>query len=158
MSISDLIVVMKDGAVHQIAPPQDVYDDPVDLFVAKFLGTPAINVFRGEAKGGRLLLDGEAVLDIPGVKDGPLAVGIRPEGFKPDPEGPLAVSLRNVEVMGRDTSVVFDHPAAESENPRAIVASDERPVGHEKTVRFRLDPKKVHLFDPETEKRIRPEG
>ena len=158
MSISDLIVVMKDGAVHQIAPPQDVYDDPVDLFVAKFLGTPAINVFRGEAKGGRLLLAGEAVLDIPGVPDGPLAVGIRPEGFKPDPQGPLAVSLRNVEVMGRDTSVVFDHPAAESENPRAIVASDERPAGHEKTIRFRLDPKKVHLFDPETEKRIRPEG
>ena len=50
MSISDIIVVMKDGVVQQIGKPQDVYDDPVNLFVAKFLGTPPINVFKGKIK------------------------------------------------------------------------------------------------------------
>ena len=50
MSISDLIVVMKDGLVQQIGKPQDVYDNPVNLFVAKFLGTPPINVFTGHVK------------------------------------------------------------------------------------------------------------
>ena len=52
MSISDMIVVMKDGVVHQIGKPQDVYDDPVNLFVSKFLGTPPINVFEGRVKAG----------------------------------------------------------------------------------------------------------
>ena len=50
MSISDLIVVMKDGVINQIGKPQDVYDSPVNLFVAKFLGTPSINVFTGKIK------------------------------------------------------------------------------------------------------------
>ena len=58
ISISDQIVVMKDGSVQQTGRPQDVYDDPVNLFVAKFLGTPPINVFSGRVSGGRLLLSG----------------------------------------------------------------------------------------------------
>ena len=157
MSISDLIVVMKDGMIQQIDAPQDVYDDPANLFVAKFLGTPAINVFHGEAKGGELYLAGEntPVLSVPGVADQTLWVGIRPEGLIPDPAGPLCCSLRNVEVMGRDTSVVFDHPAADSENPRAIVASARRPKAGETQVCFSLDREKVHLFRKDTEERIR---
>lgn len=58
ISISDQIVVMKDGSVQQTGRPQDVYDDPANLFVAKFLGTPPINVFSGRVSGGRLLLSG----------------------------------------------------------------------------------------------------
>ena len=54
MSISDMIVVMKDGVVQQIGKPQDVDDDPANLFVANFLGTPPINVFSGQVKGGTL--------------------------------------------------------------------------------------------------------
>ena len=56
MSISDVIVVMKDGEVQQIGKPQDVYDDPVNLFVAKFLGTPPVNLFDGEVKAGTLYI------------------------------------------------------------------------------------------------------
>ena len=156
MSISDLIVVMKDGMIQQIDAPQEVYDDPANLFVAKFLGTPAIHVFHGEAKGGELYLAGEntPVLSVPGVADQKLWVGVRPEGLIPDPAGPLCCSLRSVEVMGRDTSVVFDHPAADSENPRAIVASARRPKAGETQVRFSLDREKVHLFRKDTEERI----
>lgn len=58
MSISDVIVVMKLGIIQQIGKPQDVYDEPANLFVAKFLGSPAINVFDGEIKDGKLYLNG----------------------------------------------------------------------------------------------------
>lgn len=58
MSISDEIVVMRRGAVHQIDEPQTVYEEPADLFVAKFLGSPAINIFDGQLKDGKVYLHG----------------------------------------------------------------------------------------------------
>ena len=155
MSISDLIVVMEKGAVQQIGKPQEVYDDPVNLFVAKFLGTPAINVFSGQVKSGKLWLGEDAVLDVPGAPDGKVTVGIRPEGFEPDEAGAMHCGLKAVEVMGRDTSVVATHPALQGEQIRSIIDSDDRPDWRAKTVTFRLRPNKVHLFDPETGRRIR---
>ena len=59
MSISDVIVVMNFGVIQQIDEPQKVYDEPVNLFVAKFLGSPAINIFDGEIKDGKLYVAGE---------------------------------------------------------------------------------------------------
>ena len=154
MSISDCIVVMKAGVIHQIGKPQQVYDDPVNLFVAKFLGTPPINVFDGEVRGGTLYLGEDAVMQLRGAADGKVTVGIRPEGFVPDPEGTLKCGLLNVEVMGRDVSVVGTHPAFQGAAIRAIIASDA-PVSREAAeVRFRLKPHKVLLFDPQTERRI----
>ena len=76
MSISDMIVVMKEGRVQQIGKPQTVYDDPVNLFVAKFLGTPPINVFSGCVKDGVLYIGNEPVLDISGVEDREVYVGV----------------------------------------------------------------------------------
>ena len=154
MSISDLIVVMKNGVVNQIGKPQDVYDEPANLFVAKFLGTPPINVFKGCVKGGSLMIGDETVMTVPGVTDREVHIGIRPEGFVLDPAGPFTCSLTGVEVMGRDTSVVASHPAMEGESIRAIVPSDSNPDSGAKTVRFSLKPGKVHLFDVETEERI----
>lgn len=68
MSISDFIVVMRDGIVQQKDEPQKVYDEPANLFVAKFLGTPAINVFKGEIKNGVLYIAGNKLLDNPELK------------------------------------------------------------------------------------------
>ena len=158
MSISDLIVVMKDGALHQFAKPQTVYDDPVNLFVAKFLGTPPIDVFDGEVKGGTLFFGEDAVLPVPGVKDGPVTAGVRPEGFVPDPAGPLRCGLDRVEVMGRDTSIVFRHPTLTADMGRAIVDAEAAAGLEGDEVRFSLRPSKTHLFDKATEARIRPES
>ena len=154
MSISDCIVVMKAGVVNQIGRPQEVYDDPVNLFVAKFLGTPPINIFQGRVSGGRLLLGEDAVLELDGVEDREVVVGIRPEGFLPDEQGPLRCGLVNVEVMGRDMSVISTHPAFQGSTIRSIIASDAGLDRQAQTVRFRLKPQKVLLFDPETEARI----
>ncbi len=155
MSISDMIVVMKDGVVQQIGKPQDVYDDPVNLFVSKFLGTPPINVFEGRAKGGRLFIGDEAVLDVPGAPDGEVWVGIRPEGFILDADGPFTCALQRVEVMGRDISVVCGHDKnAGTGAIRAIISAENRPPEGAERVRFTLKPYKVFLFDRESEARI----
>ena len=153
MSISDEIVVMKDGVVQQIGRPQEVYDSPVNLFVAKFLGTPPIHVFRGEVRDGQLLLGGAAVLAVPGAPEGPVTAAVRPEGFVLDGQGPLACALNGVEVMGRDISVVCRHPDCENAVIRAIISAENTlPAGG--TVRFALKPRKVFLFDADTEQRI----
>ena len=154
MSISDCIVVMKSGVVNQIGKPQDVYDDPVNLFVAKFLGTPPINIFNGRVSGGRLLLGQDEVLTLSGVPDRDVIVGIRPEGFLPDEQGGLKCHMVNVEVMGRDVSVVSTHPAFQGAAIRSIIASDAGVNRQAQTIRFRLKPNKVLLFDPKTQARI----
>jgi multiple sugar transport system ATP-binding protein len=154
MSICDLIIVMKDGVLHQIGKPQDVYDDPVNLFVATFLGTPPINVFEGEVKAGKLYLDGVAVMDVPGIDDRAVYVGIRPEGFILDDNGPLVCGLNSVEVMGRDVSVVSTHPASLNPVVRSIVDADNK-VAAGATVSYTLKPHKVFLFSKEDETRLR---
>ena len=155
MSISDFIVVMKLGTVQQIGKPQDVYDNPENLFVAKFLGTPPINVFEGKVTDGKLYIGGAAVLDAPGVSNRPVTVGIRPEGFNLDPNGPFVVNLSNLEVMGRDVSVVSKHDSSLNPVVRSIINSDSKIDPNAKTVSFSLKPHKVFIFDTETEERIR---
>lgn len=154
MSISDMIVVMKDGVVHQIGKPQEVYDKPANLFVAKFLGTPPINVFDGKVEKGRLYIGDNDVLEAKGIKDGPVTVGVRPEGFIPDENGPLKCEMINVEVMGRDTSVVFKHSAGTSLSMRAIVSAENKFDRESGKVSFSLKPAKTHIFDKDTEIRL----
>jgi len=148
-------VVMKLGVVQQIGEPQAVYDDPANLFVAKFLGTPPINVFEGAVKAGKLYIGEDAVLDVPGVADQDVYIGIRPEGFNPEENGPLHCKLNNVEVMGRDSSVVSTNAASLNPVVRAIINSDIKIDLSKEEVRFSLKPHKVFVFNKETEERIR---
>jgi multiple sugar transport system ATP-binding protein len=155
MSISDLIVVMKDGMVQQIGKPQEVYDDPVNLFVAKFLGTPPINVFSGCVKDKKLYVGDTPILDTNCDYAGNVTVAIRPEGFVPCEDGPLICDLKRIEVMGRDISIVCGHPFFTGESFRAIVDSDDLPKLGGTTVRFALKPNKVFAFREGTDSRIR---
>ena len=146
MSISDQIVVMKEGVIQQVGRPQQVYDDPSNLFVAKFLGTPPINLFRGRVQGGHLFIGEDDVLSVPGISDQDVTVGIRPEGFLPESDGPFACKLNRVEIMGRDVSIVCENGACEAGTLRAIIQSDGTEQSHPDIVRFRLKPGKVLLF------------
>ena len=154
MSISDLIVVMKDGVVQQIGKPQAVYDSPVNLFVAKFLGTPPINVFDGEVKDGHLYIGEEAVLTVPGVADQSVTAAIRPEGFILSETGALSCDLSRVEVMGRDISVVSTHPKSRNVTIRSIISAENAVNTASQKVRFDLKPNKVFLFRKESGARI----
>lgn len=154
MSISDVIVVMKDGEVQQVGKPQDVYDDPVNLFVAKFLGTPPVNLFDGEVRDGRLYIGNDDVLAVPEVPDQQVDAGIRPEGFVLKADGALCCTLSGVEVMGRDISVVSTSPYSQNPTIRSIINSENKVDTDAKEVRFALKPNKVLLFEKGTGKRI----
>ena len=154
MSISDMIVVMKLGVVQQVGKPQDIYDNPTNLFVAKFLGTPPINVFSGRVEGGMLYIGENAVMKVNGVEDQPITVAIRPEGFELDDNGPLVCSISNVEVMGRDVSIVSTHEASQNPVIRSIIDADNKVDVAKGTVNYTLKPHKVFLFNAETEERI----
>ncbi len=155
MSISDRMVVMKDGILQQIGKPQEIYDAPANLFVARFLGNPPINLLRGSLQGNRVMLDGMEIMTIPASTcseetSHSITIGIRPEGLVPVQGGPICCSLRSVEVMGRDTSVVAGHAAAEGGFLRAIVSGEDALQTAGGAVRFAVKPKKVFLFDEQT--------
>ncbi len=152
MSISDFIVVMKEGVVQQIDVPQKVYDDPANLFVAKFLGTPPINTFVGEIKNHKVYINNEAVMDTE-FEDQEIYVGIRPEGFVLDPKGLFTCELKQLEVMGRDVSIISTNPACEKPSIRTIVDADLK-IPENGIVKFNLKPNKVFLFNKETEIRL----
>ena len=179
MSISDLIVVMEAGIIQQIGKPQDVYDDPTNLFVARFLGTPPINVFSGRIEKGGLYIGSDRLFDVTAadstgaetgqnIPDQPVTIGIRPEGFilGEGDGGALTFHLTEVEVMGRDITVVSSHPDCQNVEIRSIISSENRSeiealaerasaagaAGCD--VRFDVKPHKVHLFSAETGQRI----
>ena len=151
MSISDKIVVMQAGKIQQMGHPQEVYDDPKNLFVAKFLGTPPIHVFDGKITGNTLYLNNAPIMPV-NLPDQTVTVGIRPEGFVPDPLGPLQCTFTDLEVMGRDTTILCTHPACQTPI-RAIVDSDCAV----KEARFSIKPNKIFFFDAE-DNRLYPEG
>ena len=153
MSISDVIVVMKDGVLQQKGKPQEVYDNPCNLFVAKFLGTPPINVFEGEIKDGKLFIGEEAIMNFDSP-DKAVTVAIRPEAFIPATDGIFTCALDRIEVMGRDISIVAKHEKSEKEFVRAIVDSDNLKSLNGEKVAFNLRANKVFVFDKKTGERI----
>jgi len=154
MSISDQIIVMKDGVIQQVGAPQDVYDDPANLFVAEFLGTPQINTFDGEVRDGKLYIGNEAVLNVKNVSDQKVYVAVRPEAFIPDPEGPLSCKFKALEVMGRDISIVFSSEFSERKALRAIIGADVKAEPRDGTIRFRVRSAKTEIFNRNTQERV----
>lgn len=164
MSISDMIVVMKEGQVLQIGEPQKVYDDPENLFVAKFLGTPPINLLLGKIEREKLWIGSQCVLETKGVEEQEVYAAIRPEGFllKEDNlwgehsvDKYLTCKMQALEVMGRDSSIVCSHPASENACIRVIVPSETKIDTKQEEISFILRKNKVFLFKKETQERIR---
>ena len=154
MSISDVIIVMKEGVIHQIGKPQDVYDEPVNLFVATFLGAPPINVFDGRVEDGKLYIGDETILSVKGVSDQNVHVAIRPEGFVLNDNGALSCKLTEVEVMGRDITVVSTHEKSRNVEIRSIISAENKVNLASGIVKFDVKPNKVFIFDEKTEDRI----
>ncbi len=146
MSICDMIVLMKDGIVNQIGKPQDIYDNPANLFVAKFLGTPAINVFRGYIRDKGLYIGDNRLADFE-ADDQEVSVAIRPEGFIVDEKGTFKCKYERTQVMGRDISIIcHNENCISDEDIRAIVPSDIK-IEDRDEIRFSLKPNKVFVFD-----------
>ena len=155
MSISDKIVVMKLGEMQQMGAPQEVYNSPANLFVAQFLGTPPINVFKGEVKGQKIYIGSDAVGDAKGVEDKPVWVAIRPEGFllagKNDKDV-MHANCEMIQVMGRDISLVGTNSNCLKPTFKAIISADDDVKAG--AVALKVKPHKIFIFDNETEERI----
>ncbi len=155
MSISDQIVVMKLGEMQQMGHPQEVYNSPANLFVAQFLGTPPINVFKGQVKGGKIYIGDDIVGDARGVEDRLVWVAIRPEGFllaKPGEKEALHANCEMIQVMGRDVSLVGTNPNSAKPTFKAIISADDDVKAG--AVALKVKPHKIFIFDSETEERI----
>ncbi len=152
MSISDEIVVMKAGVEQQRGKPQDVYEQPVNQFVAKFLGTPPINIFYGKVEKGGLYI-GDELIGSSNLEDQEVNIGIRPEGFEISEDGTLSVEVKQVEHIGRDTSVVASNKNTEKETFRFIVESGVEVKEHT-TIKVAVKPNKCYVFDKIEEKRV----
>ena len=154
MSICDTILVMKEGVAQQIGHPQQIYDDPENLFVANFLGTPPINIFEGKIESGKVYIGEEVVMDTQ-FEDQEVFIAIRPEGFIYNQEGGvLTLNKQHIEVMGRDKSVVSTHKQSTKPSVRTIIDADVS-LSDEKELKFDIKPNKIFLFNKDSEMRLR---
>lgn len=144
MSISDQIIIMKTGLEMQRGAPQEIYNNPANEFVAKFLGNPPINIFKGVIKNNKLYSDKNELLFDKVAKDGEYSVGIRPEDFKVSSEKiGFKVFNQDREIIGRDTIVRFN---IGNEQVRALVDSDTI-TDDFKEVHLIVKQERIHLFD-----------
>ncbi|MFO1146925.1 MAG: sn-glycerol-3-phosphate ABC transporter ATP-binding protein UgpC [Alsobacter sp.] len=156
MTMADKIVVMHDGIVEQMGAPLELYDRPANLFVAGFIGSPAMNFIKGKVragtpptfeaeKGGSL-----PIATAPQGSDGrPAIYGIRPEHFALT-SGGLPAEVVVVEPTGSETQVV-----AKIGGQEVVCVFRERvSAGPGETIHISPDPKLVHLFDAETGQRL----
>jgi ABC-type sugar transport system ATPase subunit len=159
MTMATRIAVMNEGRLQQVGPPQEVYERPTNLFVARFIGSPPMNTTpatfaleNGEAfasiGGGRFRLPGTAPR---AVADGSaMVVGVRPEHLQIG-TGAVDATIVAVEWLGHERHVVCDL-AGEKVTVREPVSAGLRTAGER--VRLDIAPDQLHLFDPETTERL----
>ena len=153
MTMADVICIMRDGAIEQIGRPLEVYDHPANLFVAEFIGSPSMNLFKGEVvrEDGRLAVRTADVLlplpeDLQAEAGQPVVYGIRPEHLRVAPGGGVAVTVTIVEPTGPDIHIYADIAGSE-----VCVVTTERvlpAIGSTLHLLPELD--RVHLFDQAT--------
>jgi multiple sugar transport system ATP-binding protein len=152
MTMADTIVVMNGGNVEQAGAPLELYDRPANLFVAGFIGSPAMNFLKGKVEGGAFRAEGGEALLLPGQSNGldgkPMVYGIRPEHFQLSPQG-LPAIVHVIEPTGSETQVMAEFAGAP-----VICAFRERVSAKPgETIRIAPDPALVHLFDAATGQR-----
>nr|NNM91399.1 sn-glycerol-3-phosphate ABC transporter ATP-binding protein UgpC [Bacilli bacterium] len=170
MTMGDRIVVMKDGFIQQVATPQEIYNHPKNLFVAGFIGSPAMNFIQGTIKeeGGVLSFTANGIsLTIPegrheilrqkGAINKPVILGIRPENIHDEPVyaqtypgGVFEANVDVVEHMGSEMYLFMD--VSGQQLTARIVARSDVKVGDRP--KLTVDMSKLHIFDKETEESI----
>ncbi|HEY3316024.1 MAG TPA: ABC transporter ATP-binding protein [Bacillota bacterium] len=165
MTMGDRIAVMKDGRIHQVAPPREIYEHPANMFVAGFIGTPPMNFLNCRVAGDQLVT-GDATLPIPAGRraglraydGGQVVLGLRPEDVSISPGqlarpgiGVIEGRVSFIEPLGAEVIV---HLATGDQALTARVPPDGTPsYGQSLPAALRLD--RCHLFDPGSELAIR---
>ena len=184
MTLGQRVAVMRDGRIQQVDTPQELYARPVNLYVAAFIGSPAMNLVEAEVEDGRLHFGGYAI-PLPArrtLPSGRVTAGIRPEAFEDgafaDPSLPrIDVKVEVVEELGADTHVLFsvaaprvdvsEVAAATGEEDAAVLAAVEGSLFTARvdpgtsaqpgtSLRLAVDPSRFHYFDSESGLRLEP--
>jgi multiple sugar transport system ATP-binding protein len=154
MTMADKIVVMRDGIVEQIGTPLELYDRPANLFVAGFIGSPAMNHIKGTVRNGAFEVAGGFRLPLSGLQantDGRAAIyGARPEHFTLSERG-LPAQITVVEPTGSETHVM----ANLGPTPVVCVFRERISAGPGDTIHIAPTPEVAHLFDADTGRTLR---
>ncbi|WP_226782657.1 ABC transporter ATP-binding protein [Oceaniglobus trochenteri] len=148
MTMADRIVVMNGGKIEQEGAPLELYDRPANMFVAGFLGSPAMDFLDAEydPDGPSLTFASGAALPCPrlrNVQREPVKVGIRPERHRIDPDGPLTLSIDVIEPTGAETHV---YGTIEGQTVRCVFR-ERLSVKPGDTLRLSVDPEALHVFE-----------
>lgn len=157
MQMGDKIVVMNHGVVEQFGTPQDIYDHPATLFVADFIGSPAMNVLRFDGAigaGGTTALLGDTPIDLPALQEdaaGQLALGVRPEHVTLSDSAPLKARIEAVEYLGTTQIVTLStpHGMVKARTPSTLPARPGDLTG------LALNTPRLSLFDATTGRAFR---
>ena len=153
MTLADRMVVMNEGNVEHVGTPLEVYTKPKTLFTAQFIGSPAMNILKGECQSSQINLSSGAKLKTNSKHNGRVNVGLRPEDFTINEKGPIKLNVELVELIGANTLI---HGRLENSN-EILVASiagviSESEIGNQINLSF--DENKLHLFDVNSNQRI----
>ncbi|GAA1579823.1 diacetylchitobiose ABC transporter ATP-binding protein MsiK [Dermacoccus profundi] len=155
MTMGDRVAVLKDGLLQQCDTPRNMYDRPANVFVAGFIGSPAMNLFEVPIEDGKVLL-GTSSIPMPASanpKANRVTLGIRPEDLAPADEG-LKVDVVMVEELGAD-AYVYGKTQADGEEYQVMARVDgRRPPKKGDTIFFAPKTDHIHLFDVETGERV----
>jgi multiple sugar transport system ATP-binding protein len=146
MTLADRIVVLSPNGVEQIGPPMELYQQPANVFVAGFIGTPKMNLVEGRVnQAGRLSIGEQLPLawENPAAADRQVTVGIRPEHLLPDPQGPIRGSVALVERLGAESHVHLAVPGLAS---ALVVAVKDEPPRADSAWAVRPAPGALHVF------------
>ncbi len=154
MTLADRVAVMKNGIIQQLGTPDDIYNDPANMFVAGFIGSPAMNLIKGSIKDGNFVTAGGTRLTPTGGKENDSVVlGVRADDIRiSDPgEGRIDVTIYAFENTGDSTFLTVQWGA------QRIIARGGRHLRKEQgdVVSITMDPDHLYLFDPGSGSRIR---
>jgi multiple sugar transport system ATP-binding protein len=158
MTMGDRVAVLKDGVLQQVDTPLNLYDKPKNLFVAGFIGSPAMNLLSAHSKEGRVRIgDYEMPVDRTAASkaNGDITIGVRPESWRIVGEGEgLPVKVSVVEELGAD-GFVYGHSGVEGTPDQVIIRIDARRNHHKgETLYVTTDPHHVHVFDTSSGARL----
>ena len=142
MSITDTIVLMKDGVLQQKEAPQEMYRKPANQFVASFMGTPPMGFLTGKVENHKIMI-GSSVLSEMEAADGEVIIGVRPESWRLSEHEGMDATVTMVEVIGRDTLMTVE---VEGQKIRCLIDSDYEVKVSDK-VKLAVKPQAIHLFD-----------
>jgi len=157
MTMGDRVAVLKDGVLQQCASPRELYRRPVNVFVAGFMGSPAMNLYTLPVGDGGVTF-GDQLIPVPrrclAAAGSEITFGIRPEHLHIVDAGGLEVDVDVVEELGSD-AFVFGHCRINGESEQILLRADWRnPPAKGDTIRVRADPQEAHVFSTASGERL----